>query len=523
MQKKTAIAFLYKSFVFLLVLCLSVQGTASPVLPGNRTPFYNVRDYGAEGDGNHLDTRAINRAIDAAAHAGGGTVYFPAGNYLTGSVHLQSNITLYIGQGAAIIAAPVEADSAEYDSPEPAINDQYQDFGHSHFHNSLIWGEKLHDIAIVGQGMIWGKGLVRSGHEGDRRANKSISLLLCRNVLIRDVTIRHGGWFGILATGVDNLTIDNVKMDTNRDGMDIDCCRNVRISDCTINSPFDDGICLKSSFALGYARATENVTIANCQVSGYDEGSLLDGTFTRNHRKYSNSTTTGRIKMGTESNGGFKNITITNCVFDYSRGLALETVDGGLLEDITISNITMRDIVDAPFFIRLGARMRAPGGMQVGECRRIILSNITVYNADPRFGSIISGIPGHDIKDLQLNNIRIYYKGGGTRDMAKRKVPGYIKDYPEPYRWKEMPSYGFFIRHVDGLKLNNVQVGFMKEDERPPFILDRVKHARLNFVKGERVPGVPRLVLKNSEDVRLFQSFGAPDEMIKSTAEKQIQ
>ena len=163
---------------------------------------------------------------------------------------------------------------------------------------------------------------------------------MCRNVDIKDITIFHGGWFGILATGVDNLTISNIKLDTNRDGMDIDCCRNVHVSDCSVNSPHDDGICLKSSFGLGFARATENVTITNCEVSGFEEGSFLDGTFKRTVKD-----PTGRIKFGTESNGGFKNITISNCVFNYCRGLALETVDGALLEDVTITNITMRDII----------------------------------------------------------------------------------------------------------------------------------------------------------------------------------
>jgi polygalacturonase len=473
------------------------------------------------GDGSHLDTRAINKAIEAAAQVGGGTVWFPAGNYLTGSIHLKSNITLYIGAGAVIIAAPA-SDSSEYDKPEPAINDKYQDYGHSHFHNSLIWGVKLHDVTIKGSGMIWGKGLVRSGKKGDSRANKSISLLMCRNVIIRDISIRHGGWFGILATGTDNMTIDNVKMDTNRDGMDIDCCQNVRISDCTVNSPFDDGICLKSSFALGYARPTENVTIVNCQVSGYDEGTLLDGTFKRNYGKYSDHNPTGRIKMGTESNGGFENITISNCVFDYCRGLALESVDGALMEDITISNITMRDIVNSPIFIRLGARMRAPDSMKVGDCKRVILSNITVYNVDPRFGSIISGIPGHDIKDLQLNNIRIYYKGGGTEEMAARRVPEYVQDYPEPYRFKTMPSYGFFLRHIDGVRFDNVRVSFAKEDLRPAYVVDSVSNATFDFTEGETAGGVAPMVIKNSKGITLFHSFGIPEKDMKDVNEKDV-
>jgi polygalacturonase len=506
--------FLLFIFIGLLAAWPAISGPAPAV-------FYNVRTYGAAGDGSHLDTRAINKTIEAAAAQGGGTVYFPAGNYLTGSIHLQSNITLYIDAGATIIAAPA-ADSSEYDKPEAPINDKYQDYGHSHFHNSLIWGEKLHDIAIEGSGTIWGKGLVRSGRKGDNRANKSISLLLCRNVIIRDVSILHGGWFAILATGTDNMTIDNVKMDTNRDGMDIDCCKNVRISNCTVNSPFDDGICLKSSFALGYARSTDNITIVNCQVSGYDEGTLLDGTFQRNYQKYSDHNPTGRIKMGTESNGGFRNITISNCIFDYCRGLALETVDGAKMEDITISNITMRDIVNAPIFIRLGARMRAPDSMKVGDCKRIILSNITVYNADPRFGCIISGIPGHDIEDLQLNNIRIYYKGGGTSEMSAREVPEYIQDYPEPYRFKTMPSYGFFLRHIDGVRFGNVKVGFRKEDMRSPYILDSVRHAAFDFTEGQTAPGIAPMVIRNSDGISLFHSFGIAEKDLKEVTQKDI-
>src|SRR5881628_1360382 len=402
--------------VCLAVACAFVSSTRLPVslaTPATDAPVYNVKTFGATGDSKTLDTSAINKAIDAAAAAGGGTVYFPAGNYLSVSIHLKSNIALYLDQGATIIAANTSSD-AKYDPPEPNEWDKYQDFGHSHWHNSLIWGENLTNVSILGPGVIWGKGLVRSGSQSrtqqqndalnNARAsepktpfghpnprdevepgwgNKSISLKLCRNVIVRDITILHGGHFAILATGVDNLTIDNLKIDTNRDGIDIDACKNVRISNCSVNSPFDDGICPKSSYALGYARATENVTITNCQLSGYDEGTFLEGTYKRAFNNQNGTfSPTGRIKFGTESNGGFKNITISNCVFEYCRGLALETVDGGLLEDVTITNITMRDVSNAPFFLRLGSRMRGPGGQRVGALRRVTLSNIIVHNAE---------------------------------------------------------------------------------------------------------------------------------------------
>jgi polygalacturonase len=193
--------------------------------------------------------------------------------------------------------------------------------------------------------------------------------------------------------------------------------------------------------------------------------------------------------MGTESNGGFKNVTISNCVFDYSRGLALETVDGGLLEDVTITNITMRDIVNAPIFIRLGARMRGPDTIPVGACRRIIISNIVVYNADYRHGCIISGLPGHPIEDLHMNNIRIYYKGGGTAEMATRAVPELEKDYPEPYRFGKMPAYGFFIRHVKGLEMRDIEVSYLGREERPAFKMDDVEGVFQEHVVGEQPSG----------------------------------
>jgi len=505
--------------ILFFVSTLSVSIKSQAIQAFDTSMVYNVKLFGAKGDGKNLDSPSINKAIEAAAKNGGGTVFFPAGTYLSVSIRLKSNISLYFSQGSILLAAS-PAPGMTYDQPEPNLwgdSLKYQDYGHSHWHNSLIWGENIQNISILGPGLIWGKGLVRSTKGPDGLGNKAISLKWCRNVIIRDISILHGGWFAILATGVDNFTIDNLKMDTNRDGMDIDCCVNVRVSNCSVNSPFDDGICLKSSFGLGVARATENVTITNCQVSGYDEGSFLDGTFKRSEKKAYDNGPTGRIKMGTESNGGFKNVTISNCVFDYCRGLALETVDGALLEDVTITNITMRDIVNAPFFLRLGARMRGPENTPIGELRRVTISNVIVYNADPRNASIISGIPGHPIRDIRLDNIRIYYKGGGTAEQASREVPEFEKDYPEPYRFGMMPVYGFFIRHVDDIQINNVEVNHLQDDLRPPFLLNDVKAADFRFVKARKAASVPFISLKNVDDLIINQSFGTPFSEVKHT------
>ncbi len=502
---------------------LALAALLLPVWAAAQSPtasaVYNIRTYGAVGDGRALDSGAINKAIEAAAQAGGGQVYLPAGDYLSGSIRLKSNISLYLEQGATIIAT-TDNPATAYDQAEPSANTTFQDSGHSHWHDGLIWGENLHDISILGPGKIWGKGLLKDYAKDAKLANKAISLLRCRNVIIRDVTLQHGGWFAILATGVDNLTLDNLKIDTNRDGMDIDACRNVRVSNCLVNSPYDDGICLKSSFGLNEARATENVTITNCQVSGYDEGTLLDGTFRRTSNPEYKLHPTGRIKFGTESNGGFKNIAIANCVFDYCRGLALETVDGGLLEDVSISNITMRDVVNSPIFLYLGERMRGPAGTPVGALRRVSISNLVVYNADPDFASIITGVPGHPIEDVRLSNIRIYYKGGGTAAQAARTVPEAGKSYPEPSMLGPVSAYGFYIRHAKQVELSEVDVRYLSPEARPAFVADDVQGLTLRNVTAQKSTAGKVLTLKNVTDFQLRQSLGLADTQLAKTTDK---
>ncbi len=182
----------------------------------------------------------------------------------------------------------------------------------------------------------------------------------------------------------------------------------------------------------------------------------------------------------------------------------------------------MRDITNAPIFIRFGTRMRGPDSIPMGACRRIIISNIVAYNVDYRQGSIISGLPGHDIEDLQLSNIKIYYKGGGPKDSVNRVVSEYEKDYPEPGRWKVMPSYGFFIRHVRNLKMHDVQLSFMKDDFRPPFILDDVKGAILYDIQAQKNIGASTFILKNVQDINISQTAGVKDVVIKKIDRKEL-
>jgi polygalacturonase len=508
--------------------------------------FFNVRNYGATGDGKTVDTPAINKAIDAVAADGGGTLLFPSGTYVCFTIHLRSKVDLYLSPGSTIIAAdspkPGETtgyNGGVYDSAGPAQPwEQYQDYGHNHWANSLFYGENLSDFSITGPGLIHGKGLshgtdsVRAGYttfhaEQPGVGNKSIALKNCRNVLLRDFSVLKGGHFALLATGVDNLTIDNVLVDTDRDGFDIDCCRNVRVSNCTVNSPWDDAICPKSSFALGYARMTENVTIANCFVTGaYELGALINGTWKKSVRGRGN----GRIKCGTESNGGFRNIAISNCVLEGSKGIALESADGAYIEDITISNITLRDTDDAPLFLRLNRRNRGPADtMRPGVLRRVLISNMVSYNSSSKTSSIFSGTPSNLIEDVKLNNCFFGSSGLPTTigsdlnakpfpDWHTIRVPEIEDAYPDPNRFGPTPSSGMFVRHLKNLEMAHVEIAFANSDPRPAFWLEDVH--RVDFL-AITAPPQPNFSLHNVSDLRIIWSRAAKD-VILTTASDQM-
>jgi polygalacturonase len=537
---------------------------AAPVAPAGANPGparlsgllpldhrFNVRDFGATGDGRTIDSDAINSAISSASASGGGTVIVPAGTYASYSIRLRSHVELRLETGAVLLAADT-ANGRGYDPAEPGPGNAYQDFGHSHWHNSLIWGEDVEDVAITGRGRIDGKGLSRGlgprAADLDTKpgeANKAIALKNARHVLLRDVTIYRGGHMAILATGVNDLTIDHLTIDTNRDGIDVDACRTVRISNTAVNAPNDDAIVLKSSYALGAPRATEDVAITNSIVSGFDVGTVLDGTYGRTSvAAPDRDGPTGRIKLGTESNGAFRNITISNVVFVRSRGLALETVDGATLEDVTVSNVTMREVSNAPIFLRLASRMRGPAGTPVGALRRVSISHVAVSDADPRYPSIIAGIPGHPVEDVRLSDIRIVSRGGlslataaeqpaslvngffrppgGTGPREPYAVPERERMYPEPSQFGVLPAYGFYVRHAAGITLDGVTLGVAARDTRPAIVLDDTRDVTLRGVSAELAPNVPALVLRDVERVRVTDSPPLRDRTVTRAARDSI-
>lgn len=474
-----------------LLLSLYFGGTMA-------TGIFNVRDYGAKGDGKTLDSPAINAAIEAAVRDGGGQVLLPAGTYLSGSIRLKSNIDLHLSAGCTILAAP--ASMKAYDPSESFGGfPEYQDGGHTYFHNSLIWAEGQTNVSITGHGMIDGQGLTKKDTEkagivqggSIGTGDKAIALKLCRNILIRDVTIFRGGHFAIITTGCDRGTIDNVTIDTNRDGIDIDCCKYITVTNTKVNTPSDDAIVLKSSYALKKAVPCEHILITNCLVTGYKLGTFLDGTYQPEAVNW----VCGRIKLGTESNGGYRNITISNCTCMWSSGLAFEEVDQGRMENICVTNIALEHVHHYPIYITTGCRNRGPKEVtQPSSARNIQISNIIATDCDSLCSIIVTGMKDEPIRNVWLSNIRLTFRGGGTKDLVKRDYREQGTNYPEP-RWAgPTPAYGLYARHVEGLHVNDVTFRYERSEYRPAIILDDVRDASLNQIDAPTEPGVEQII-----------------------------
>ncbi len=388
---------------------------------------YAVRDFGAKGDGDTKDTAAVQKAIDAAASGGGGTVYFAPGTYLCGSLHLGSGVTLSIDAGATIKGSP---DNADYDPYEKLDFKNAADVETSFFHTALIWGEDVERIAIVGQGTI-------DSNRTRRHGPKTIALKRCRFVEIRDVRLLNSPNYNISMLGTDFVNIDGVTiLNGYADGIDPDSCRNVRISNCHIESR-DDAIVPKASFSLGERRACENITVTNCYLA----------------------TECNAFKLGTESGGDFKRIAVTNCVMSglskadpASGGICVESVDGSNIDGIVVSNATMID-VRAPIFIRLGNRGRDMATPVAGSLKNVVISNVVATDASDTCS--ITGIPDRPVEGVTISNVRITWKGGCMYRPTEEAVPEAINGYPDPDMFGAMPAYGFYCRHVNGLRLSN--------------------------------------------------------------------
>ncbi|MDE7346756.1 MAG: right-handed parallel beta-helix repeat-containing protein [Muribaculaceae bacterium] len=468
---------------------------------------FNVIDFGAKGDGRTLDSPAINAAIEAAVSDGGGQVFLPAGTFLSGSIRLKSNIDLHLSPGCVLLAAPAEMKA--YDESEDWGDfPQYQDGGHTFFHNSLIWAEGQENISITGSGMIDGEGLTRKDTEraGNLQGgsigtgDKAIALKECRRVTLRDFTVYRGGHFAVIMTGCDLSTLDNLTIDTNRDGIDIDCCKFITMTNCKVNTPHDDAIVLKSSYALKKPILCEHIAVTNCNVTGYKCGSLLDGTYVPEKVNW----VCGRFKLGTESNGGYRNITLSNSTFNYSSGLAFEEVDQGIMENITVSNITMSHVHHYPIYITTGCRNRGPKEVtRKSSARDIQISNVVADDCDSLCSIIVTGMPDEPVRNVWLDNIRLQFRGGGAKELVNKDYREQGTNYPEPKFAGETPAYGLYARHVVGLHANNLTFSYDKPEYIPAIVLDDVRDSKIDDIYAPTEPGIEKIVMFNCENVEI--------------------
>jgi polygalacturonase len=428
--------------------------------------LYDVRDYGAKPDGKTLCTASIQKAIDACSKAGGGTIYLPPGTFLSGTIYFKSGVTLRLAAGCTLLGSK---DLKDY----PPTVQAFRSYTDNYTDKSLIYGENVENIAITGLGTIDGQG---ASFEGPYKVRPyMIRFIQCKNVTVKDVTIKDSPMWVQHFLACDDIRITGITVRSlvnhNNDGIDIDSCNRVIISDCNIESG-DDAIVLKSTSA----RVCKDIAITNCVLS----------------------TRCNALKMGTESNGGFQNISITNCVIYNTRlaGIALEIVDGGTMDRVVVSNITMNKI-GAPIFMRLGNRARpfkkdkeTPG---IGVMRNITISNIEATGANPT-GCAISGLPETKIENLTLSNLRLSFEGGGTKADAERDIPEKPAAYPEYSMFGKLSAYGLYCRHVKGLKLFNVQLQLEKPDQRYAVVFEDVEDAFIDCLDAPISPDTSKMI-----------------------------
>ncbi len=482
-------------FVIAAVLLLS-----SPILihAENFPPSeseYNVKKHGAKADGKTMDTPAIQKAIDECNRNGGGTVYFPSGIYLSGSIHLKNNITLYLENGATILASPNDDDFDPYEKLD-FKNDSDKET--SYFHFSLIWGEDVENIAILGNGTI-------DCNRKDREGPKTIGLKRCKYVTIKDITIRNSGNYAISMLGTDFVNIDGISIFASyADGIDPDCCHNVRIANSYIES-WDDAICPKTSYSLGYKRSTEYITVTNCIIA----------------------TTCQAFKLGTESGGDFKHITVSNCVMTTYKskvnhrapsrtrrpisGITLISADGANIENVNINNIVM-DKVRYPFFIRLANRGRDQQTPVPGTIKDVTITNITI--SDAYIGGMIIGLPDHPIENIYFDNINLSLESGddeegkyqvfSSSEQLEKDIEKAMKKYPEATKFNNVPVYGLYMRHIKTLNLKNLRLSTTESDKRHALDLYDVKNVTIDdFYAPTAQNAASQLFFYNVTDSRI--------------------
>jgi polygalacturonase len=422
---------------------------------------FTITEYGAIGDGNTLNTIAIQKAIDACSAAGGGVVRIEKGSYVTGTIELKSGVMLEVAKDAKLLGSLNFADYTPRTPQRKTVMDSWYKLT-----QSLIYAEGCERIGIRGEGVIDGRGS-RENFPGKNDIGAMpdrpflIRMIECRKVVMDGISLRDAASWMQNYLNCDDLILQGVRVENlanwNNDAFDIDGCRNVIVRNCSSTS-IDDGLCFKGA---GF-RDMENVLVENSEFF----------------------TPCNAIKFGTDSQGGFRNVVIRDVkIGGTSRsnlyktnqgisGLSLLVVDGGTVENVLVRNVRM-DQTASPFCLRLGDRGRVMPGMPKptpGVLRRVIVEDVAGERHDRR-GSIVSGIPGAKIQDVIFRRIHLTASGGGTDQDAQRNVPELVDAYPDAFSFgKTVPAYGFWIRHANGIRFDDVRIETVTADARPPFV-----------------------------------------------------
>jgi polygalacturonase len=440
--------------------------SAASAAPGqaDAAPVFNVKSYGATGNGTTNDTPAINKAITAANKAGGGIVEFPADTYLAGgSIHLLSNVTIQLDKGSTLAGA-----SSGYDKAESNPNDKYQDYGHSHFHDAMIWGDSLTDIGFTGSGTIDGKGKFATGTPKSGQADKLISLTRCNGLTLDGITLRNGGHFGILTNGCNNITSDHLTISTasDRDGWNVISAQHVKITNINVSSN-DDALVFKSDWALGKTLPSGDVSVNNATLSASCCNALMFGSET----------------CGDFTGYNFTDINITKA---GKSGLGIVSMDGAKISDVTYDHVTMSGTA-SPIMEKIGERKRCGGSPGVGSISDIHYEDVTGTNAGS-YSPTLWGQNGHDISDITFDNVHLTLPGGHAA--MSTGVPSDNGDY-NPNSIGTRPAYGFYLHYVTGVGFTDSSFAFSKNDARPAIIANSSGPVTLNHVTAQSGSGSP--------------------------------
>jgi polygalacturonase len=426
---------------------LGLFSAALPAMAAGGTAI-DITNAGVVGDGITLNTTAIQKAIDDCSAAGGGTIRFPAGRYLTGTIQLKSNVTLHLDQDATLLGS---TNAADYRNLDPFTDGSGNPMGHA-----LVVATDADHVGIEGPGTVDGQGAKLAARQHPYTLRPFlVRWVRCTHVTVRDVHLANPGAWTLNFFQADDALVENVTIRSrgqklhNNDGVNIDSSQHVRVRHCDVVSG-DDALVIKSTGS----RPSRDITATDCKLS----------------------THTNAIKLGTESFGGFENVSVSHCQITNTdmSGVALYTVDGGDLRNVTVSDVTM-DGVTVPISIRLGSRLKTfregdRPNPAPGHLRDVTLKNITAKNV-ALIGILINGIPNHPVESLTLQNIQIELPGGGTAKAAAVQLPEKESAYPEYNMFgKTLPAYGLYARHVRGLTLQNVQLISLKPDARPATI-----------------------------------------------------